>query len=282
VDVTGVVYAFAPLNAAAFALRKKMAWSRGRVEHANEAKNDLFAYADEGSTSLALRERELRERYELARLFASSSCSDYRENLYLLDLLDRHAGAHARRAFGGQPRIRALDVGSKDFRYAFGLAHWLRHGTGGPSRDVALTGIELDGHPIYADLHSRKDHADAYAREVDRATVDYLVKDVLEHEEREVDLVFLFFPFVLEYALLRWGLPRRCFLPQRILRHVRTLLRPGGLVVVMNHTEAEHRRQLELLTDAGFDILSTARAESALVDYALDVPERTITIARRR
>jgi hypothetical protein len=279
VDVTGLVYAFGPLNSAAFALRRKLGWSRGRVSHANESKDDLFAHAGDAARELEKRERSLRRRYDLQRLHRRSSREVYRENVYLLDLLDRHVDAGL---LGQQLAVRAVDVGSKDFRYASALARWLQRSGAETPREVSLTGIELDGHPIYADLHARKDHGEAYAREVDGADVRYAVKDFLAHAEGEVDVVFLFFPFVLEYALLRWGLPRSFFLPARIVRHAHEMLRRGGLVVVMNHTEAERRRQVELLSEAGFEILGSNPATNGLVDWAADVPERSLTVARRR
>jgi SAM-dependent methyltransferase len=263
VDATPLLFALAPVNALAFAVRKKLAWTRGPVVHANESKDGLFRGG---------RERTLRKRYELGPLHAASSVYAYRENLYVLDVLD---GTTLEK----RDRIRALDVGSQDFRYAFGLARWL----GRFAEDVALTGIELEGHRIYDDLHSRKEHAEAFASEVDGATVDYRVADFLAFEAMpaSIDVISFFFPFVLEYALVRWGLPRRFFSPKRMFDKAYSLLRPGGTVIVMNHTSAERERQLELLRECGFEVVSSAPAKSELVDYAADVPERSLTVARR-
>jgi hypothetical protein len=265
-DATPLLFALAPLNTAAFALRKKLAWTRGRVKHANESKDGLF------SGRLARRERELRKRYDLSRLYAASSVHAYRENLYVLDLLDAVRLKPA-------TSLRAVDVGSQDFRYAFGLSRWLR----AHAPDVTLTGIELEGHRIYDDLHSRKEHAEAFAAEVDGAAVDYRVADFLayEAEPASLDVAFFFFPFVLEYALVRWGLPRRFFSPKRIFDRAFALLRPGGAVIVVNHTADERARQLELLGECGFVVESSGPARSELVDYAADVPERTLTVARK-
>lgn len=292
VDATGFLYVLAPAHAATFALRRWLAWSAGPVRHPNEAKDDLFAHASPArARRLEKRERVLRRRYRLERFHDASSCADYRENLYLLDLLDRHVADDISLAcLEGKTSVRAIDVGSKDFRYAHALARWLGKAAieserGRPRRQVSLTGIELDGHRVYDDLSSRKDHGETYAREVDSQGADdkvtYEVRDFLQHTERNVDVVFLFFPFVLEYALVRWGLPRSCFLPAKMFDHVFETLRPGGLVVVMNHTADERRRQIELLRDSGFEILKSVDARSELVDYARDVPERSMTIARR-
>lgn len=271
-DATGLLFALAPFNAAAFSLRRRLAWTRGPVTHGNEPKAGLFRDAP----MLARRERQLRKRYDLERLRDGSTVHAYRENLYVLDVLD-----HVTLPRG--ERVRAVDVGSQDFRYAFGIARWL----GRFGRTVELTGIELEGHHVYADLHSRKEHAEAFASEVDHADVRYVVGDFTACEPcgtdptAKLDVITFFFPFVLEYALVRWGLPRRFFEPRRIFDHAFSLLKPGGTVVVMNHTEAERVRQVELLEACGFMVESSAAAKSELVDYAADVPERSLTIARR-
>lgn len=270
VDATPLLVALGPVNAATFSLRRAMSWSRGKVRPKQEAKTALFSFAANAS-ALEERESSLRAQYRLGPLHAASTQHHYRENLYVLDLLDRHAAD-----VKPTGAVRALDVGSQDFRYAFGLSRWL-------GKRASLTGIEIDGHQIYADLHSRKDHADAFVAQIDEGRVNYEVEDFLEHAENgRADVITFFFPFVLEYALLRWGLPRRCFLPNRIFEHAKSLLKPGGVVVVMNHTEAERQRQLEILAECGFEIIRSGPALSDLVDYAADVPERSLTIATYR
>ena len=266
-DATPLLFALAPYNAMTFSMRRALAWTRGAVRLSDEPKERLF----EGA--LAVKEQGLRDRYRLGPLYERSTTYVYRENLYVLDLLERHGPRLA-----GRTSIRAIDVGSKDFRYAFGLARWLRSS----SREVSLTGLELDGYPMYPDLHSRREHGEAYAAQVDDADVRYAVADFLTHEEAEVDVLFFFFPFVLEYALLRWGLPRRCFVPICLFEHAYRMLRPGGVVVVMNHTEEERLRQIELLEASGFEVTTSERSQCDLVDYANEVPERSMTIARRR
>jgi hypothetical protein len=270
VDATPLLIALAPFNAAAFSLRRAFAWTRGTVNIKNEPKTTLFAFAASHERGLWTRERELRTRYKLDQLRSGSTAHNYRENLYILDVLDRHASDITRIRQG----LAAVDVGSQDFRYAFGLARFL-----GPNSQ--LTGIELEGNRIYKDLHSRKDYAEAYVAQIDNAAVNYEVKDFLTHDDKNLDIAFFFFPFVLEYALLRWGLPRRFFDPTRIFHHAHKMLRPGGTVVVMNHTEAERVRQVEILEACGFDIVSSEAVSSDLIDYSSQVRERSLTIARK-
>jgi len=274
IDLTALAFLRAPIDALTFRARRRIAWRRGPPNHANETKEDLFDFASPAErVALEARERDLRERYALAPLRAASTREVYRDNLYVLDLLD---GITPAGSF-------ALDVGAKDFRYAFALERWLV----GPAR---LVGIEIDGHVVYADLHSRADHAEAFANEVRRSPrpglaaseVRYLVADFLETDPRDVDVVFFFFPFVLRYALVRWGLPLRHFAPESLFVHAVRALRPGGLLVVVNHTEEEAAAQRAILASLPVDVLSSRPARSALVSYAEQTEERTLTLARRR
>lgn len=284
VDLTALSFLKVPVNAVAFRVRRALAFRRGPPEIGNEPKDDLFDHAAPAlRADLEARERALVAAYDLGPLRARSTCDVYRDNLWVLDLLDRHVTPALLGALGEAPRVRAVDVGSKDFRYAFALARWLRHAAATSPREVALDGVEVDGHPIYEDGRSRADHAEAFARAVDLAEVRYRVADFLAAPERDLDVVFLFFPFVLRYALVRWGLPLGFFAPERLLAHAARALRPGGLLVIVNHTHEERDRQRALLdAEPALEWLHTDPVESALVDYFADVPERTVTVAQRR
>ncbi len=277
VDLTALATLKAPFDAVAFALRSRLRWRRGAPPHPNEPKDALFAgHAPSLRAALAAREAALRARYDLAALHARSSAEVYRENLYVLDALDAHADA-----LPARPSVRALDVGSKDFCYAAALHRWLRHGHTSAPREVQLDGIEIDGHPVYRDGYARADHAEAYAREAGDG-VRYRVEDFLTSADRDVDVVFFWYPFVLRYALRRWGLPGRHFAPESLFRRAADALRPGGLLVVVNHTQEEHLRLREVLASVpGLTVLRAAPVTSAMVDYHDTVTERVMTLARR-
>jgi SAM-dependent methyltransferase len=256
-----------------------LAWRRGRPPLENEPKETLFSEV-EGNARHALlqREQDLRARYHLESLQQQSTLGIYRENLYILDILDSASDFLE----GMPPELRALDVGSKDFRYAFALDRWLSRGRSERPRSVDLTGIELDGHPIYRNLYSRADYAEAYAHATGNPNVRYAVADFLHFDGQPVDVVFFFFPFVLRYALVRWGLPLGHFKPEQLFEKALTLLNPGGLLVIMNHTFEERARQLEILRALeGVEVLQSQPASSAMVDYADSLGERSLTIARK-
>ena len=260
-----------PVNAVAFRFRRLLHWRRGAPVLPHEDKAGL--YTEPGDVA---REETLRARYGLGPLRAASSRDVYRENLYVLDLLDRNVPLPPKAA------LRAIDIGSKDFKYAFALERFLARGSTETERVVALTGIEIDGHPVYSDLHSRADYGEAYARMTGNPEVTYAVADFLSRTDRDLDVVFCFFPFVLRYALVRWGLPLGNFRPELFFARARDALAPGGLLVIANHTAEEHARQKELLAEVGLEVVATSSAESSLVDYADRTSERVLTLARRQ
>lgn len=279
VDVTGLVWLRAPLNPLAFALRRRLSWSRGEPTTADEAKGELFNYLSSSARRGAEgRERYLRDRYNLSPLYRASGREEYRENLYVLDVLDREVAPLLRSP--GARAARGVDVGSKDFVYAFALERFLRRSGGG--RGAELVGVEVDGHAIYRDLHSRADRARANAARTGNAAVRYEVADFLTFESAPADVVTIFYPFVTRFALLAWGLPLSAFRPRELLARAAASLAPGGLLVVFNHTLEEREALHELAAT-----LPTLRLErhaplgSALVDYYARVPERSVSVFRR-
>lgn len=270
----------APLNELHFRLRRLLRWSRGVPALLDEPKDHLFDYLPPAERPAAeAREASLRARYDLSPLHGRSTRLVYRDNLYLVDALEavtRDADAP------GPGPLRALDVGSQSFTYAFGLHRFLtRWGTEAP-RPVHLRGVELDGWVLLRDLRSRRDHALAHVASTGSPTVSYAVGDVLDVAERELDVVTLFYPFLTRYALLQWGLPLRFLAPERIVAHALSLLRPGGLLIVFNQTDVERDVLLHLVRAEDGDILRSEPIASRLVAYRDLAADRHATVVRRR
>ena len=77
----------------------------------------------------------------------------------------------------------------------------------------------------------------------------YLAIDVLAHAER-YDIVTWFRPFLDDFPLLQWGLPKRLLQPEALLEHVLARLDPGGTCVIFNQTEHEAELQHAMLQRA--------------------------------
>jgi SAM-dependent methyltransferase len=268
------VAALAPWNALTFALRRRKASRRRPYALVNEPKAALFAHLDGGELDHASAlERDLRARFALDPLAACSSCDDYREALYHLEALDRLEVPVTGWPSGvAAPALCALDVGSKDFRYAFALARWIERSAARPLD--RLVGVEIDGAGLYRSGHTRADRADAYCRQAGPG-VRFVVEDFLAFAAPPVHLLTAFFPFVLPYQLAAWGLPLAHFAPERFVARYRELLVPGGLLVVANHTAEESARTRELLAD-GFRHVRSVSMKTSLVTYAHETDERTL------
>lgn len=222
----------------------------------------------------------MRERYALAGLRARSSAANYRKNLYLIDILER-AGEGLDLPPREADTLRAADVGSQDFHYAFGLERWLGRGNrpdGASPRAVGLEGVEVDGHGIYPDFRSRRDHARAYAAQTGNPEVTYRVADFARAPGGPYDLITWFYPFVTAHHLLLWGLPLTLYRPAALVESTFASLRPGGWMIVTAHTEKEHLLFLERARAAGFRLEREGPARSPLVDFHADVEDRRFSI----
>lgn len=167
----------------------------------------------------------------------------FRESLYVLDLLDRCVGPPS-------SPLPSLDIGCKNGCYLPGLWAW----SGGP-----WDGVELDAHRRYWTLATRRAHGEWIARRLPGCR--YLAADLLDLRGA-YGFVTWFLPFLHEAPLRAWGLPRRFLRPARLLDHARTLLAPGGRLLVVNQGEAEAERQERLFGEAGIAAVSFGRIES--------------------
>jgi SAM-dependent methyltransferase len=273
VDISAVTVAFAPLNRMRFGLRRALSFSRGAPVLPHEPKDDLFSYLEGDAKSQAeARAKDLRARYALTTAETRTTRQAFRENLYVLDLLDTHVTPHMKRA----DAITAVDVGSKDFVYAPALSAFAQQWS---DRTPDLTGVEIDGHVIYKDLRSRADYAAAWAKVAGPGT-RYCVSDFLAFApDAEVTLLTIFYPFVTRFALLRWGLPASEYRPEALLQHAAKMLAADGVLVIVNHTH-EERDILRALMDQIPQVTRVHGADitCSLVDYFEDVPERSLSV----
>jgi hypothetical protein len=271
-----------PGNALSFWIRRTLRWSRGRPALPHEPKQDLFAYLEEPARAHAEeREKRLRGRYHLEPLERESTRALYRKNLYLIDILEAAAAGLPLPALPATETLSALDVGSQDWHYVFGLERWLRHGGGGDRR-VRLRGVEVDGYGIYPDFRSRRDYAGAYAAQTGNPEATYEVGDVLDAAGEGLDLVTIFYPFVTRHHLLLWGLPLRLFRPARLAAKAASLLRPEGWLLVFTHTLKEHEAFLAFGNGTGgLRLVKQGRALSDLVDFHEEAEDRRYSVWRR-
>lgn len=254
----GLALLRAPAIELGFALRSLVKWSRGAPALHGQAHGETFGWAGPSRREpLLARAHALQAQFDLAHLDATASADVRCRNLARLEQLEA-LSAGLELPFGPDGAVRAADFGCGDFHYAVGLQQWLaRHQPGSSgahlptARRVVLRGLELDGHGIYRDGHSRADHARARAKtaSVGGSLVQFEVADAAFARLPQQDVVSLFFPFLTAYACLAWGTPLSRLRPRRLLERAVHSLRPGGWLVVANQTPAEFVRLSRLLAD---------------------------------
>ena len=219
-----------------YGVSRRLAWSRGMVRETPAGELPARPVAQ------TLRIAELRRRFEVrfeGRLSVATSLNNYE----YLDLLDR--------AFGlcGLPRPTGgvvVDVGCASFWYAAAWQAFFRPST--------LIGVEVEGHRLFKDGHTRIDYAAGYLADLPRAR--FLVANYADCD-LPADVITACFPFVTAPAILAWRLPLTLLEPERLLAAVRRNLRTGGVFLMANHGLDEATRAKELCDAANLTLMGT-------------------------
>jgi SAM-dependent methyltransferase len=189
---------------------------------------------------------------------------DLRENYFYLAMLDEAF----RRSDAALPaEVTVADIGPSSWFYVQALFFAFTYFGTTRARAVNLTGFEVDAYRLYADFHTRRDHALANMRGL--AGVEY-VDHGFEPDPSAYDVITSFFPFVFEKDHLEWGLPRSLFNPRSLLNATLASLKPGGLLVIVNQGLKEHEEELRFLQEAGVSPKAAYKMESLLFSYPLD------------
>ena len=189
---------------------------------------------------------------ELGELPAWEGCCslpEWRESLYVLDVLRAHLPA-------GLPPGRGLDVGAKNGCTLPGLA------TASP-RGWDL--VELDAHRRYLWGSTRRVYGEALAARFEGCR--YHAGNLLELPGPWA-VVTWFLPFLTPAPLRAWGLPERFLEPERLLDHVAARVLRGGALLVVNQGEAEAELQADLFDRLGLQARALGRVESPLSPFS--------------
>lgn len=235
-----------------FFLREHLAFSRKNYFIQNEPKEGLFA-----DNKLIEREKTLVEKYSIEHLKSNSTTQNYCENLYTLDILDRYF------TINFQENLRALDIGSKNWFYVQGEYFFFKK----HSKNLKLTGIELDANRLYTNLYTRKELAKFYTQGLEEC--EYIHSDFLKHNSK-YNCIIWFLPFVVDYPLLKWGLPSKYFQPKDMLKHAYESLEPGGMIFVVNQGEMEYNIQNQLCNALKINFQPLGKIESDFLKYEID------------
>jgi hypothetical protein len=260
-------------NAVDFPLRQVFHWRRRGFVIQRQVWKDPFAHipSKEGA-----RAREvaglLHASYHLDAFYQDSTPTNYRENLYYLQMLEE---ALSRSGAVLPAEVYAADIGPSHWFYVQALHALLKWWNFPQGRQVSLRGFEIDPYRVYNDFFSRHDHALGHMREL--PGVEYIPHG-FERQEKQFDLVTMLFPFVFELDHLEWGLPGGIFQPHSLLRSAWESLRPGGVLVIVNQGIAEHEEQKKRLQAEGIPVTAAFDQDPLLFKYPYD---RYVLVCRR-
>lgn len=222
-----------------FTLRNSLAFSRKLKYIKNQPKTSLFK--NESDQNL---EKDLLETYNLNLFHNNSTIITYKENLYILKLLQDTFNSEEINVESENMNI--LDIGSRNFSYATSLQHFfLYYNSPLTPRHIFLDGIEIDPNRLMADLHTRKDYAQYYIENL--VNTRYLTEDFLNYNEKQYNFITWFLPFLTPKPLLQWGLPLQYLKPNLMLEHSYSLLAKNGYMIILNQSSQETKIQMDLL-----------------------------------
>lgn len=232
-----------------FSLRQGLNFSRKNYCEKNEPKEGLFTSQEQIES-----EKRLFEKYNLDFLKNNSTKENYQENLYTLDLLDKHL------TFSPQNSLKVLDIGCKNWFYAKGEYFFFKK----HCKDLTFDGIEIDTQRLYSNLYSRAEVAKFHTKGLENT--NYIKGDFLNHKEK-YDYFIWFLPFVFEYPHQKWGLPKKYFKPEEMLLNAYKNLNEGGKIFIVNQGKTEFKAQKELCGKLNIPYHPIGIIESTFLKY---------------
>ena len=170
------------------------------------------------------------------------------ESLYVFNLLEKYLFPD----FCSDLRI--LDIGSKNWAYVKGEYDFFKK----YCNNLYLDGVELDAYRLYSNFYSRYEVAKFYTKNL--KNTKYYAKNLLDIQGK-YDYIIWLLPFVTQYPLMKWGLPKKYFMPEKLLEHAYNLL--NRQMVVINQGEVEAEIQQKMLDSAGIKYKSLGKIEDS-------------------
>ena len=156
------------------------------------------------------------------------------ENNYIYEILNNYFKKNERN------KTQILDIGSKNWSYAKGQHKFFSTFCS----DFSMDGVELDAHRLYPNFYSRYEAAKFYTRGL--KNTNYICSNLLDINKKYHYITWIL-PFLSEYPLKKWGLPKRFFQPEKLLKHAYNLLENNGQMIIINQGEKEANIQKNLL-----------------------------------
>ena len=245
-------------NSIDFPLRNLIPWKRPFPASKNTENSIPLSHFPYQIQGLA---QTLNQQFHMDEPHLSFTDFQLEANFYYLDVLSQ---VFDKLEVNWGSTLHAADVGPSDWFYLPALVQFLKYFKNPQGREVYLEGFEMDPYRVYADFHSRYDHA---RKQCDVfPTVMYHSAAFQELPDR-FDMVIQFFPFLFLKDHLEWGLPRSLFDPQELFLKLSKSLKPGGYWLILNQGEAEQSLQKDLVTENKLKIATAFEFQSVYKQY---------------
>lgn len=154
---------------------------------------------------------------------------------YLLDILTNYF------PIDFEESISVLDIGSKNWAYVKGEYDFFKS----HSNQLILDGVEIDAYRLNSNFYSRYEIAQFHIKNLQGLNnrVNYYPDNLL-NITKKYDYIIWLLPFVTIYPLQKWGLPKKYFMPQKLLEHAYKLLNKQMLIVNQGEEEAEIQKTM--------------------------------------
>lgn len=176
------------------------------------------------------------------------------ENLYTEDVLEQVFYKTYKK------QLHILDIGCKNWFYAKGEHTFFSKFC----KDFTLDGIEIDAYRLYANFYTRCEVAKYYTK--DLPNTNYIAGNLLDLNKK-YDYIIWFLPFVIKEPHIYWGLPKKYFYPERLLRHAYALLNKDGQMLIINQGEIEAKEQERLLKKLNINYTRLGEIKSEHFEY---------------
>lgn len=176
------------------------------------------------------------------------------ENLYTFDILNQFFIKKQKQT------LKVLDIGSKNWFYAKGEYDYFKSF----SNDFELIGVELDAYRLYGNLYSRFEVAKYHIKSL--KNVKYIADNVLNIQDK-FDYIIWFLPFVTIKPHMFWGLPKKYYMPEKLLLHAYSLLEQNGQMLIINQGQKESQIQKEMFEKLNISYTVLNKIESEHFQY---------------
>lgn len=176
------------------------------------------------------------------------------ENLYVYDVLNKYFQKTSCK------NLNVLDIGCKNWYYLKGEHKFFKEF----SDDFHIDGVELDAYRLYSNFYSRYETAKFYMKDFNNAKY---IPDNLLNLKSKYDYIIWILPFVLKEPLTAWGLPKKFFCPEKLLKHAYSLLNQNGQMLILNQKEIEAEEQKKLLEKLNINYKYLGEIKSKFYEY---------------